>query len=455
MAHSKRGVSNTVLVAAVAIVALLVGAYVFIVLQPAEEEVVKLGALLPLSVPGSYQSGELMRRAMILARDQINDNGGVLGKPLEIIVEDSGSPEKATAATEKLITQDNVVAIVGEFHSSQCKVEIEIVHEKHIPFLIAECWSDTITGLQYEEVFRIAPYSSYVSRISYVKFIQAAGFDNIVMLAEDTEFGVDLDSAMKDALESVGLSYTSNIVSRTAPDFTSELLAFTQMTPAPDLLMNMVTGNGAYLIIDQAEEVGLDIPILGIGSASANEEIWEVAGDRAIGLLFPTMYSSKLEVTSVGEEFVQGFKERWEDREPEHTSMEAYDTVLMMVAAIEKAECGTQSPGCSDKIIEALETWTGEDNTFLGTRGRIYFGALEDEDALGFSLYHTWPEVPILIMQYTEFGQGAGAERVKSGVSQADCVAKGGSYDADAGACNYGQAEIVFPEEVKTAEPQY
>ena len=60
-----------------------------------------------------------MRDAMLIAAEEINERGGLLGRPVELIIVDSeGLPERGTAVMEKLINQDNVVAVGGGYHSS-------------------------------------------------------------------------------------------------------------------------------------------------------------------------------------------------------------------------------------------------------------------------------------------------------------------------------------------------
>ena len=157
---------------------------------------IRIGALFPLSAPGSVVGGEAMRDAMIIAAERINAAGGLLGRPVELIVVDSeGLPERGAAVTERLISQDGVVAIAGGYHSSVGVVAKEVAHDNNIPIVLANTWNDTITSVQYPQVFRIAPLSSEVSAVD-VKFIQwlrdEAGvqLDKVVILTENTDYGI-------------------------------------------------------------------------------------------------------------------------------------------------------------------------------------------------------------------------------------------------------------------------
>src|SRR5215831_11382154 len=121
-------------------------------------EPIKIGEVGPLSPPGGYEDGKLMLDAAKLAEEEINAAGGVLGRPIKVIEADTrGKPEEGTAAAERLITQEKVVAIFGEFHSGVFLAEMEVAHKNGIPILAVDVWANKITAKGYSEVFRVAP----------------------------------------------------------------------------------------------------------------------------------------------------------------------------------------------------------------------------------------------------------------------------------------------------------
>ncbi|MBV8410206.1 MAG: ABC transporter substrate-binding protein, partial [Alphaproteobacteria bacterium] len=116
---------------------------------------IKVGWVGPLSPPGGYAEGALMKQAAELAADEINAKGGVLGRPIQVVFQDTrGQPEEGTAAAERLISQEKVVAITGEFHSSVFLAEMEVAHNAGIPIIAVDVWALKITGKGYPEVFR-------------------------------------------------------------------------------------------------------------------------------------------------------------------------------------------------------------------------------------------------------------------------------------------------------------
>ena len=106
-----------------------------------------LGEVGPLSPPGGYADGQLMKDAAILATDEINKAGGVLGRPVAVSYQDTrGLPEEGTAAAERLTAQEHVAAIFGEFHSSVFLAEMEVVHKTGTPILAVDVWANKITA---------------------------------------------------------------------------------------------------------------------------------------------------------------------------------------------------------------------------------------------------------------------------------------------------------------------
>jgi len=104
---------------------------------------VKLGGIAPLSAPGAVTGGEAQRAGMQIAVEGINAAGGVLGCEVELIVGDTeGLPEKGTALFEKLISQDNVAAIAGGYHSSVGIAAKQVAHDKGVPVVFASTWND-------------------------------------------------------------------------------------------------------------------------------------------------------------------------------------------------------------------------------------------------------------------------------------------------------------------------
>ncbi|KQL43423.1 hypothetical protein AN963_28615 [Brevibacillus choshinensis] len=367
---------------------------------------IKIGGIGPLTPPGSPVLGEEIQKAMQLAVDDVNQKG-VLGKKLQLFYEDSaGSPEKGQSAMEKLIKKEQVVAIAGEGHSSAALAEIEVAKRDNVPFIVAEAWSDAITEKGYENIFRVAPNNSMFSK-RVVEYVEFAGFKNVAILAEDSDWGIGNVDLLKKQLTDKGIPFKSIVVDRNTKDFVPQLLDLTKDFQ-PDIILNIMTGVGCYLVVKQAHELGIapsaKTAMLMGGADAAYPEIWETTGEAAKYLIWQAPYHPKAKFTDLTQPVVKAYEEK-NGRKPTYAALHAYDTVLLLADAITRAG-STESA----KVIKALEEAKLE-----GTRGTITFPAEKGVD------YHNW--LPsLLFMQYTQINQSP------------------------------DDAEILFPKDVSTAQ---
>lgn len=355
-------------------------------------DVIRIGGIGPLTPPGTPALGEELKQSMQLAIDEINANGGVLGKNLKLFFEDSsGTPEKGQSAMEKLITKEKVVAVAGEGHSSAALAEMEVAHRNNVPFIVAEAWSDSITEKGYKEIFRVAPNNSMFSK-RVVEFIQEFGYKNVAIIAEDSDWGIGNVDLLEHQLKSQGITYKSVVVDRNTKDFVPQILELTNGNK-PDILLNIMTGIGSYLVVKQAYEMGVSpsaktAMFMG-GADAAYPEIWQTTGEASKYVIWQTPYSPKAEFTELTKPFVKAYSAKF-GRDPSYVGLHGYDTVLILADAIKRA-------GSTDKdaIVKALE-----ETKLLGTRGEITFPLKNGPD------YHNWlPD--LLFLQYTEVNQSA------------------------------------------------
>jgi len=210
-----------------------------------------------LSPPGSVSQGVQVRDGAEVVVKMINNAGGVLGRPLELVVEDTqGIPEKARAAVEKLITRDKVVAVTGEHQSSAALAGIEVAHRYNVPYVNTNGWSDVIREKGYPQVFNFGNFNSRVA-IAAAETIAALGAKNVLAFPENTDYGVGL---AKLAPNSGRVLLDGNSIEGLAPAELARrgvmrMFQLTRVFPRMSVIDNlMVAGCALGLLQSEAEE---------------------------------------------------------------------------------------------------------------------------------------------------------------------------------------------------------
>ena len=371
---------------------------------------IRIGALVPLSAPGSVVGGEAMRAAMIIAADLINASGGLLGRPVELVIVDSeGLPERGAAGAERLINQDRVVAIGGGYHSSVGVAAKEVAHDNGIPIVLANTWNDTITSVQYPEVFRIAPLSSEVSAVD-VKFIEwlrdeaGAKLEKVVILTENTDYGIPAAEDTKRLLSEAGIESVTFGVDIGTQDFAGIIERI--KAEQPDMIMSLATGEASYNFAQQSADAGIgpqDVPTLCEHVALVSDAFWANVPDgnfcfvRRIGLP-PQRYND------IALAFLAEYEARTGKEGAESYAFAAYDAVRIIAQAI--IEAGSTD---SNATIAALEKIAYE-----GALGTITFPINSDKTpeqaGVDPKWWHQFPDPAVTVVQYQVEGEdSAGA----------------------------------------------
>jgi len=381
--------------------AVLIGALVmaptpFTAIPAQAQDAIKVGWVGPLSPPGGYAEGALMKQAAQLAADEINAKGGVLGKKIEVIFQDTrGQPEEGTAAAERLISQDKVVAITGEFHSSVFLAEMEVAHKAGIPIIGVDVWALKITGKGYPEVFRVAPNQALIAG-KYADWMAAAGFKNVAVMAEKTDGGQSALDVLLPGLDKHGVKYEQVGADPNATEFTAQIERFKSHQPPFDFFMTEYSEAGAYPMVSQASQLGFaPTAQTGIGNSggpAVDPTFWKNVGKAGVGLVTEIVNLPKSAYNDTTKTFMAAFKAKY-NQPASPQAIENYDAMLVLVDAIKRANSTD-----GKALIAALE----KTDIVLG-RGRYTFSTGHDPDWA----YHQFMAAPVALVQYDKEGQEA------------------------------------------------
>jgi branched-chain amino acid transport system substrate-binding protein len=357
---------------------------------------IKIGWVGPLSPPGGYAEGALMKQATEIAAEEINAQGGLLGRQIVVSYQDTrGQPEEGTAAAERLVSQEHVIAITGEFHSSVFLAEMEVVHKANIPILAVDVWALSITAKGYPEVFRVAPNQALIAS-KYGDWIAAAGFKNVAVIYEKTDGGQSARDVLLPILDKNGVKYDVVGADPNSTEFTAQIERFKSHTPPYDFFMTAYSEAGAYPMVSQSFTLGFapsaHTGIANSGGPAVDPTFWKNVGEAGKYLVTEVVGLPKNAWNDKTKAFVAAFKKKYNEN-PSPQAIENYDAMWVLADAIKRANSTD-----GKALIAALEQ-----THWLGGRGMYTFSTSHSPDWA----YHQFMEAPVALVQYDKKDQDA------------------------------------------------
>jgi branched-chain amino acid transport system substrate-binding protein len=366
---------------------------------------IAVGVSIAQSPPGSVVQGTQVKDGLEIVKDMINKQGGVLGRPIQLIYEDNqGIPEKGRAASEKLITKDKVVAITGGHQSSVCLAEIEVAHRYGVPYINTNCWSDDIRKKGYPEAFNPGNYNTRVS-MAMAETIAAMKVKNVIAFAENTDYGIGQAKLLAEFIKekAPGTSYKFETLDRAGKDFTPAVLAL-RANP-PDMVINVMLPPAAYILMNQLYEQGVapgpkTWSYDGAGIADY-PDFWQNVKDAGKYMISFGLYHPKMPQPQLGKQVAAEYVKRTKG-EPNRLIFQAADSLLLIVDAIKQAKSTDPK-----KIEAALKTMK-----FTGVRGTFQFS-----DKPGYT-FQQWVDIPYVNYQLTAVNQKVSESNLIQGPGQ-------------------------------------
>ena len=319
--------------------------------SPKATEELKIGGLLELT-GGVATYGQSVKNAIDLAFEDQNKKGGVLGKQLKLITADNKSEAgESTAAITKLITQDKVIAVIGAVTSSNTKAAVPVSADNKIPLITPTATNATVTvnsdGSLNKWVFRscfLDPFQGKVAAdfVTHTLNLKKAA----VFIDQSDDYSKGLAAEFKKVMESSGgtITDTENYVGKDK-DFKSTLTRIKASNP--EVIFVPGYYNEVGLIVKQARELGIKVPIVG-GDGWDSAKLAELAG--ATNLNDTYFVNHMWAEDAATKPFADAYKAKY-NAEPDALAALGYDGAKMLIAAITTA--GSTDP---EKIRVALES---------------------------------------------------------------------------------------------------
>jgi len=287
------------------------------------------------SLTGSEATfGISTRNAIELAINQVNADGGVKGKKIEIRVYDNQSkPEEAANAANRLINQDNVLLILGEVASSNSIAMANKAQPAKVPMISNASTNPKVTEIG-DYIFRVCfidPFQGYVM----AKFAH----DNLKMnkVAVLRDLGSDYSQGLADVFERKFTEMGGKIVAgetytKGSTDFRSQLTAIKRSSPEAIYIPGYYNDIG--LIARQARELGVTATLMG-GDGWDSEKLFELGGSAIDGSYFSNHYSPDDPNPRI-QKFIAAYKAAY-GSVPDALAALGYDAAMVAVDAIKRA----------------------------------------------------------------------------------------------------------------------
>lgn len=313
----------------------------------------------------SAQFGDMKVKAIQLALDEVNANGGINGAEVKLLVgDDTGNPKEAPNVAQKFAADDKVLAVIGHWNSS-CTLAARGIYEAAGIPVITDSVNKAITDGSTPHVYRIS-----LTDTAQAKHLAKYAFDKmnkrrVAILYTNNDFGNGLMNDFSQAFKEMGgeVAATETFFEGQSKDFSPQLTKI--KTTNPDLLFIAGYYVETALIAQQSQQVGLSVPMLGTDGISS-EELIKLGGTAVEGILFTGFFHPEIKYPGT-EEFVQAFTAKY-NKEPDTYAALAYDSAKLILEAISKQ-------GASR---EEIKKYLSGVKDFPGVAGPISFDSKND-----------------------------------------------------------------------------
>ncbi|MEU5461020.1 ABC transporter substrate-binding protein [Streptomyces althioticus] len=318
---------------------------------------VRLGALVPLTRPGWVEAGRHLLAGLDLAVRDVNDAGGIDGRPLELVVRDTAAdPERASAAVDELAGL-GVAAVAGEYHSVVARAAAARADALGVPFLCSSAVLDPLTEEPMEWVARLAPAQSHGWAV-YADFLLGAGRRRIAVATQPSVYWASGTRVLRDHLAPRG----GTVVELDANALSPEALCDALVDHGATALLLLVGNPEPAVPIVRAVRGDRRLAEILIGAPAGQPEFaeWaEVLGEDGTGIPFLRYLPERL--GPLGERVGKELRERLGEA-PSFVAFEGWDTVTVLADMM-------RSHGTDRAAI--AESWPRV--AVEGTRGPIRF----------------------------------------------------------------------------------
>lgn len=316
--------------------------------------------------------GKSTHEGIMMAVDEINAAGGVNGRKLKVFTEDDQSKaEEAANAVTKLISQNNVVAVLGEVASSSSMAAAPVCQANKVPMISPSSTNPAVTE-KGDYIFRMCFIDPYQGEAAANYVTKTLGVKTAAILTDvRSDYSTGLARFFKETfVKNGGRIVGEQSYAKGDSDFRAQLTSIKQGKPQIIFVPGYYNDIGQIAI--QAKDLGINAPLVG-GDGWESPKLIEIGGKALEGSFFTTHYHQD-DPSEAVRNFVQKYEERYKYK-PDALAALGYDAARVLADAIKRAGT-TDGPALRDAIAAT--------KNFPGVTGAITLGP--DRNPIGKKL---------------------------------------------------------------------
>ena len=303
------------------------------------QDTIKIGVTQPLT--GAFAaSGNYVAQGAKIAEDEINAAGGVLGKKIQLVIEDNKSnPTESVGTVEKLIAKDKVPVLMGAWSSTLTLAVMPKLEEYQVPMVVETSSSGKITTSGNPYIFRISPTSEMEAKAFQPK-VALMGIKKADFLYTNNDFGIGSSQEFAKMLKASGVDVgISETMDPKATDFSAQLAKI--KTSGGDTLFVTTAVEQLTLILKQAKDQQLKVRVVSCGGSNSPDQLIEQAGEAANGsyhtTFFPPWFPDETTNPDVSKRYMAEWAKRGHNVGGLTEGYRGYDGIHTAVAGIRAA----------------------------------------------------------------------------------------------------------------------
>lgn len=316
---------------------------------------IRIGLMCPLT--GKWASeGQDMRQIVTLLAEDVNQSGGINGRPLELVVEDdAGDPRTASLAAQKLVSA-GVVAVIGTYGSAVTEASQNIIDEAGVIQIATGSTSVRLTEKKMPLFFRTCPRDDTQGQVAG-KVIAEKGYKRVALLHDNSSYAKGLAEEARKVLKDAGVSIVFyDALTPSERDYTAIL---TKLKAAdPELIFFTGYFPEAGMLLRQKAEMRWNVPMMG-GDAANNTDLVKIAGKEAAkGYFFISPPSAHDFDTPQAKDFFARYEKKYQSLPSSVWSVLAGDAFQVIVEAL-RAGVKPESEAIAVYLKEQLKAYPG------------------------------------------------------------------------------------------------